>query len=268
MKNAQCLTHLTVSELMSPKAKRTKPTSTPTTVSSKAAPQLPPAKDLNSYFGSDALGAYIAFPTSFPSTRVLSYDDNFVAIRDLYPKSSVHLLLLPRDTTKALQHPFDAFEDADFLARTREAAIPLKKLVASELRRNYSKISKSSTAREAAMNADPPPHTLPKGRDWEKEVLIGVHAHPSMSHLHVHVLSRDHVSECMRHRKHYNSFATPFLVPLEDMPLARDDVRRRPGRQGYLDHDLLCWRCGKNFGRGFAKLKQHLAEEFESWKME
>jgi len=169
---------------------------------------------------------------------------------------------------KALQHPFDAFEDIEFLARTRTAAAILVKLVASELRRNYSSISKSSAAREAAMQADSPPEVLPEGRDWEKEVLVGVHAHPSMSHLHVHVLSRDRVSECMRHRKHYNSFATPFLVSLEDMPLAKDDVRRHPGREGYLDRDLQCWRCRKNFGRSFAKLKQHLLEEIEEWKRE
>jgi len=227
-----------------------------------------PSTDPNSYVGRHALGAYIVAPTAFPATRVLSYDDDFVAIRDMFPKSSIHLLLLPRDHDKTLQHPFDAFEDADFLARTRAAAAPLVKLVASELRRNYSALPKSSAAREDAMNADPPPPELPAGRDWDKEILVGVHAHPSMSHLHVHVLSRDRVSECMRVRKHYNSFATPFLVPLGDMPLAKDDVRRHPGREGYLERDLLCWRCGRSFGRGFAKFKQHLAEEFEEWKRE
>jgi len=248
---------------MSPKKKHPQSASSP----ARKQPTIP-AADLNSFLGRDALGAYITSPTSFPTTRVLSYDEEFVSIRDLYPKSSIHLLLLPRDMGKALQHPFDAFEDIEFLARTRTAAAILAKLVASELRRNYSSISKSSAAREAAMQADPPPEVLPEGRDWEKEVLVGVHAHPSMSHLHVHVLSRDRVSECMRHRKHYNSFATPFLVPLEDMPLAKDDARRHPGREGYLDRDLQCWRCGKNFGRSFAKLKQHLLEEIEDWKRE
>jgi len=85
---------------------------------------------------------------------------------------------------KALQHPFDAFEDADFLARARTAAAILVKLLASELRRNYSSVSKSSAARVTAMQADPPPDVLPDGRDWEKEVLVGVHAHPRYSAIH------------------------------------------------------------------------------------
>lgn len=87
-----------------------------------------------------------------------------------------------------------------------------------------------------------------------------------MNHLHVHVLSRDRVSECMRHRKHYNSFATEFLVPMEDFPLAEEDKRRQPGREGYLERDLKCWRCGREFGRRFRELKGHLEEELETWK--
>ncbi len=98
--------------------------------------------------------------------------------------------------------------------------------------------------------------------------MCGIHAHPSMNHLHIHVLSVDRYSECLRHRKHYNSFATPFFVPIDDFPLAKDDVRRHPGRQGYLDWDFKCWRCGREYGRSFTKLKAHLEEEFEKWSAE
>lgn len=73
-------------------------------------------------------------------------------------------------------------------------------------------------------------------------------------------------SERMKHRKHYNSFKTPFFIGIDDFPIAEDDVRRHPGREGYLGSDLKCWRCGKNFGNAFAKLKNHLAEEFSEWK--
>lgn len=104
------------------------------------------------------------------------------------------------------------------------------------------------------------------GRDWSKEVMSGVHAHPSMNHLHVHVMSVDRYSECLKHRKHYNSFATAFFVPVEDFPLAKDDVRRSAGEQGYLKMDFKCWRCGRVFGNQFAKLKEHLKEEFEEWR--
>jgi aprataxin len=72
----------------------------------------------------------------------------------------------------------------------------------------------------------------------------------------------------MKHRKHYNSFATEFFIPIEDFPLAKDDPRRHPSKAGYLDEDMKCWRCGRNFGNKFARLKEHLADEFDAWKKE
>ena len=104
--------------------------------------------------------------------------------------------------------------------------------------------------------------------DWEKEVKVGVHAHPSMNHLHIHILSVDRYSEFLKYRKHYNSFATDFFVPVDDFPLAADDPRRHPGKEGYLNENMKCWRCGKNFGNKFARLKEHLTEEFDEWKKE
>jgi aprataxin len=189
-----------------------------------------------------------------------------VVIHDLYPKSSVHILLLPRDSSKYLQHPFDAFEDSVFLSLVRNKVKELVPLAAAELRRKYSRFSAREAARNAALESDDPPEDLPHGRDWASEIVNGVHAHPSMTHLHIHILSKDRVSECMRHKKHYNSFATPFLVPIEDFPLAKHDPRRHPDKEGYLNSDLKCWRCSKNFGKKFKDLKAHLDSELESWK--
>jgi len=239
-------------------------------MSAKSRPPTSPAKahmpKLSFFPGREGLGAYLQSPHSFPPSRVIYYTDDFVVINDLYPKSSVHVLLLPRDTSKNLLHAFDAFEDPAFLAKVQAEVKKLRGMVAGELRRKYGKFSAQDKAREDAMEADPPPDKLPSGRDWEKDIISGIHSRPSMNHLHIHVLSVDRVNECMKHRKHYNSFATPFLIDVEDFPLADDDVRRHPGRHGYLDSDLKCWRCGKNFGAKFAALKQHLAQEFEEWK--
>jgi len=229
---------------------------------------VPSATSLNATLGRSALQAYIDAPASFPTSRVLSYDDDFVVIRDAYPKASVHLLLLPRSSSLTALHPFEAFADAAFLAAVRNAVAPLVTLVASELRRLHGSASRTDAARTAAITAEPPPAALPPGRDWTKDVLLGVHAHPSMSNLHVHVLSRDRYSDCVKHRKHYNSFATPFLVPLADFPLAHDDERRHPGKQGYLASEMRCWRCGVSFGKSFVRLKEHLKEEYEEWRRE
>lgn len=236
---------------------------------SRPAPDPTTGINLNATHGRGALGLYISKPQDFPSPmRVLYHTPDFVVIRDLYPKSQVHLLILPRNKSKTLQHPFEALKDEKFLALVRTEAQKVVPLVASELRRLHCTVSASEKARNAALDSDDPPEELPAGRDWAKEVRVGVHAQPSMDHLHIHVMSADRSSESLRHRKHYNSFSTPFFVPLEDFPLDENDKRRHPSREGYIERDLRCWRCGKDFGRGFKKLKEHLAEELESWRRE
>ncbi|KAI1111082.1 HIT domain-containing protein [Nemania sp. NC0429] len=250
-------------ELMTPKL--TKPPRAPatTTLSSTRGPLTGGLRTR------DGLGAYTADPASFPSSRVIYHNESFVAINDLYPKAALHTLLLPRSPRSRL-HPFDAFEDPAFLPSVRAETAVLRRLAAKELQRRYGRFSEQDRRREAVLNGeaelDADADGLPDGRDWDRELLVGVHAHPSMNDLHVHVLSRDMASECMRHRKHYQSFNTPFLVDIDDFPLAADDPRRHPGRAGYLNQDLRCWRCGRNFGNQFKKLKEHLAEEFEAWK--
>jgi aprataxin len=222
------------------------------------------------FHGRNGLGAYTHDPSAFPASRVIYHNENFVAINDLYPKSSIHTLLLFRSPRNRL-HPFEAFEDADFLAAAQTEVARLKTLVAKELRRKYGKFSAQDQAREPALKGEidlPQDGDLPPGRDWEKDVMVGIHASPSMSHLHVHVMSVDRVSGCSKHRKHYNSFSTPFLIDVADFPLAEDDPRRHPAQQRYLEWDLKCWRCGKGFGNKFAALKEHLDLEFEEWKRE
>jgi aprataxin len=244
--------------LMSPKPKKT------TGNNPNALTKMP------HFYGREGLGAYTHDPTKYPPSRVIYYDDDVVAINDLYPKSSVHTLLLPRSAKNVL-HPFEAFDDETFLARVRVDANKLRILVAKELRRKYATFSASDEVRERILTGEdtiPEGEDLPRGRDWEKDVMVGIHAVPSMSHLHVHIMSVDRFSECLKHRKHYNSFSTPFFVPLDDFPLAKNDVRRHPDREGYLNQDFKCWRCKKTFGRSFSKLKAHLAEEFEEWKKE
>ena len=236
-------------------------------------PQADPALN-TTFYGRDGLGAYIASPESFPTSRVIYHDEHFVVIKDLFPKASVHLLLLPRDPSKQLLHPFDAFEDQTFLKEVQSQVRKLRLLVAKELRRLYGKYSAQDQKRQKAIEDSDPDvdyensADVPPGRDWSQSIISGIHLGPSMKHLHVHVLSIDRHSECMRHRKHYNSFSTPFLVDVEDFPLDKDDKRRHPGRERYLDRDLKCWRCGREFGNKFARLKQHLEEEYNEWKKE
>lgn len=87
-----------------------------------------------------------------------------------------------------------------------------------------------------------------------------------MNHLHVHVISVDMISDCMKRREHYNSFKTEFFIELDDFPLAEDDPRRHQGHWPGIP--LKCWRCGEVFDKKFKALTQHLLEEFDAWKRE
>ncbi len=248
-----------------------KPPTSPSTTTSEPAENILPSRR-------NGLNPYITSPTSFPPSTVISQNADFVIIKDLYPKSSIHLLVLPRSRSKTYVHPFTALDGSDpaFLSSLRAECAKAKALAASELRRRFGKHSAQDQAREAALASSSPPSSpanvpnedLPPGRDWSASIMIGVHAVPSMSNLHIHVISVDRHSDCLRHRKHYNSFSTPFFVPLEDFPLAEDDQRRWPGREGYLGREFTCWRCGEAFGTGFKRLKKHLEGEFEAWKAE
>ena len=236
-------------------------------------PASDPARK-TTFLGRDGLGAYITSPVSFPASRVIYHDEKWVVINDLFPKSSIHLLLLPRDPSKQLLHPFDAFADLPFLKEVQSEVKKVRLLVAKELHRRYGKFSIQDQKRQKAIDAldhnvdEDTAANLPPGRDWSQSVISGIHLGPSMNHLHVHILSVDRHSECMKHRKHYNSFSTPFLVDVEDFPLDKFDDRRRPRREKYLDWDLKCWRCGRGFGNKFSRLKEHLEEEFEEWRKE
>ena len=232
------------------------------------APPLPQTPRIPK-LGRMGLGAYTEDPASFPPSVVIYHTDDFVVIHDKFPKATVHTLLLTRSKKHHLLHPFEAFKDAEFLAKVQAEVAKLKTLVAKELQRKIGADSQADAKREAILNGETEAvsEDLPKGRDWESEIIAGVHAVPSMSHLHVHVLSRDMHSPCVKHRKHFNSFNTPFLVDVGEFPLGDADLRWDTRKEKYLEWDLVCWRCSKNFGNKFAQLKAHLDEEFERWRI-
>ena len=182
-----------------------------------------------------------------------------------YPKATVHLLILPRDNTKNVLRGQEAFEDAQFLTECREMEAKVRAMVAGELRRKLGKYSATEVARRETQEADDIPETLPPGRDWASEVMTGTHSNPSMAQLHIHVISKDLHSECLKKTNHYLSFTTDFFIRMDEYPLADDDRRRHYGR---FPPDMLCWRCGRGFGNKMARLKEHLEEEFDKWKKE
>lgn len=85
-----------------------------------------------------ALIEYITHPERFPPSTVLRVTDNTVLIKDMFPKATVHLLLLPRSKAHYDLHPHEAFEDLEFLAMMKEEAASAAKIAAAELGRRMS----------------------------------------------------------------------------------------------------------------------------------
>ncbi|KAH8167805.1 hypothetical protein CIB48_g429 [Xylaria polymorpha] len=219
-------------ELMAPKPK--KPHEVPTLASTRSA-------FTGGFKARDGLGAYTADPASFPASRVIYHNESFVAINDLYPKSTVHTLLLPRSPRSRL-HPFDAFEDPEFLASVQAETARLKRLAAKELQRRYGRFSAQEKEREAVLNGGRGVGGRGTATGWAR------------------------LGEGIARRRARAPFHERLTRAYSIARHAADDPRRHPGRAGYLNGDMRCWRCGKNFGNQFKKLKDHLTGEFEDWK--
>ena len=117
------------------------------------------------------LGIYLNNPSIHPN--VVDFDEYFVIIKDKYPKATVHLLILPRDSNKSRQHPFTGFRDNEFLNSCKKEA--------SKWRVHASQMLKEVIC---------PNQDCPRDYDWESNILIGVHTEPYMQHLHIHITRR------------------------------------------------------------------------------
>ncbi|ANB13448.1 Hnt3p [Sugiyamaella lignohabitans] len=96
-------------------------------------------------------------------------------------------------------------------------------------------------------------------------IRVGVHAVPSLSNLHIHIISKDMCSQRMKNAKHYNSFSTSFFVDFDDIPnLDPFDKRYNSAYMTNLvgKKSLVCCWCQKDFGRSFKALKEHLSAEY------
>ncbi|KAK2936115.1 HIT-like domain [Fusarium oxysporum f. sp. vasinfectum] len=133
-------------ELMAPKRKTPPETNT-----------ARPSRSGNPFKDRMGLGAYLEDPASYPSSRVIYHNEDFVAINDRYPKATIHTLLLPRSPKYNLLHPFDALNDPEVLAKVKTETQRLKALVAKELQRRLGTHSQSDAHRQAVLDGDAEP---------------------------------------------------------------------------------------------------------------
>ncbi|CAG9577793.1 Scavenger_mRNA_decapping_enzyme_C-term_binding/HIT_domain_containing_protein_-_putative [Leishmania major strain Friedlin] len=154
-------------------------------------------------------------------SSLLYKDDVCVLVNDAFPKSMVHCLVMPLDLR--LQ---------SLNALTKKDAPLLRHML--HVGDEYVRYLKTAV-----------PHTYTARR-----FIAGFHALPSLPMLHMHVLSTDLDSPCLKNKKHYNSFATFFFLTgdrvLDDLErhgrvtLNQDVTRLRQMEE----QDMKCLWCG------------------------
>lgn len=110
---------------------------------------------------------------------IVKSDDMVTVIKDAYPKAEFHYLILPKQNISSLK------------------AVSKEHL---DLLRHMNNVAKDLVSED-------------KYKD--KEFKLGYHAEPSMARLHMHVISSDMNSPCLKTKKHWNSFMTEFFLSSE-----------------------------------------------------
>jgi len=195
-------------------------------------------------------------PSKLPPSILFSHTPTSLTIYDCYPKSIFHFLILPLPRDNVTLDDLDSLKTLlrgdktraeEVLTGLKEDAQALKKEIQDEMLSRY-------------------------GFSWP--IWTGFHATPSMTHLHLHVLSNDLCSEKLKNKKHYNSFHPKlgFFLDLNEVlswfdaePSYYSSMAKLDPKQyePILKQDMSCWHCGTPF-KNIPKLKAHLQEEWDS----
>ncbi|CAJ1052301.1 aprataxin isoform X2 [Xyrichtys novacula] len=170
--------------------------------------------------------------TSMQDPKMQVYkDEKVVVIKDKYPKARYHWLVLPWQSISSLRVLRE--EHTDLLKHMQKVADQMVQQCphASSLR-----------------------------------FRTGYHAIPSMSHVHLHVISQDFDSPCLKNKKHWNSFTTDYFIESHDviqMLETNGRVTVKEGASELLKLPLRCHMCGKELTT-IPALKEHLKSHFPS----
>ncbi|XP_074655094.1 aprataxin-like [Tubulanus polymorphus] len=155
---------------------------------------------------------------------VVSEDEQIVIIKDKYPKAKYHFLVMPRMSIANLK----------------------------SLKSEHLKLLKHMHKEAKA---------LIDRTDPEADFQIGYHAIPSMSHVHLHVISKDFDSPCLKTKKHWNSFTTDYFLDSEAvMKMIETDGKvtvDTSTQEKLLKEPLRCHKCRKEM-KNMPTLKSHI----------
>uniref|UniRef100_H3BWU4 Aprataxin n=1 Tax=Tetraodon nigroviridis TaxID=99883 RepID=H3BWU4_TETNG len=165
-----------------------------------------------------------------PNMQVFK-DDKVVVIRDKYPKARYHWLVLPWRSISSLKALRE--EDCELVKHMQQVA-------------------------ELMIQRCPDAGTL--------RFRSGYHAIPSMSHVHLHVISQDFDSPCLKNKKHWNSFTTDYFIESQaviQMLETDGKISIREGTSELLKLPLRCHVCRKELST-MPALKEHLKSHLPS----
>ncbi|KAK1128726.1 hypothetical protein K0M31_019877 [Melipona bicolor] len=155
-------------------------------------------------------------------------DDKVTVIKDKYPKAQYHYLVIPKADIPSLWH----------IKKENEDLLIHMHCVAEDLTRQHK----------------------------ESEFLIGYHAVPSMQRLHLHVISTDFNSPCLKTKYHWNSFTTPFFLHSADICnqlREKGELKKLKSEESaqHLNTPLKCHKCPTT-PKNMPDLKRHLLAHF------
>jgi diadenosine tetraphosphate (Ap4A) HIT family hydrolase len=180
---------------------------------------LPPAKRAR-YGWKDALLEYIDHPDrDHVVAATVARDETSVTIVDKYAKSSAHFLIVPLQRVQCI--PL-ALEPRAHLALLRALLARARALVRDRGGIVFAADDAEGGSIDAASRAacgetgEGGAGAAAAAPTAERQYRIGLHATPSLSQLHVHVITQDFDSPCLKKKLHWNSFASACVprVPL------------------------------------------------------
>ncbi|XP_031532516.1 aprataxin isoform X2 [Vicugna pacos] len=192
---------------------------------------VPPKKEKDESTKKKSLGHWsqgLKISMEDPKMQVYK-DEQVVVIKDKYPKARHHWLVLPWASISSLK------------AVTREHL---------ELLKHMHTMGEKVIADFAGSS--------------KLRFRLGYHAIPSMSHVHLHVISQDFDSPCLKNKKHWNSFNTEYFLESQaviEMVQEAGRVTVRDGMSELLQLPLRCHEC-QQLLPSIPQLKEHLRKHW------
>ncbi|KAF9902366.1 hypothetical protein EC991_004999 [Linnemannia zychae] len=178
---------------------------------------------------------YCNDPQTIPDNVRYWHDEIHVIIKDAYPKAKIHMLVMPRA-------PVDKVTDL-----VGEAGI-----------RTVEDLVRVATTLLTTLKAENP----------YLDFKMGFHIVPSMSQLHLHVISQDFCSPSLKKALHWNSFNTTFFIhPDEVIKVIREKGSFQKSVQELTKYSslkkatMVCNQCPQAL-RTIPMLTHHMNEHY------